>query len=633
MTGTSRRPENGESLNGFIARVAAAEFLPNTLEITALGGAMWSHRPELSRERGEMAGVASFLRTDPDLLAGMVYQLDPERPGRRMFYGSSIDKRFLVHNERRFSPASISENETHLAVWDLQPFPFCERSGQLLTARCPDPNCGRIQRWYHSNGIGLCDICGEPLANATSATVPSEDLPDLRTALGLVHPDADRRSASADELPDRLRHIPGGNLLDLLVAVAGVHSPDLRCPSMKRALRSNADPLAICAAVAAAWRILREWPTAFQRLASERIATRPGRFGDGNKGATKDMLDLDDSPATPPVLVKIVADLRNFITEHGKRYGIGTNPASRSMPFMTRDLAAARRRGDLSTIFALVKGEPQPLLDLSELTKLTRSLAFSSTMTDAALRLGISVDGVCQLVALGRLDESSARTLRRKGDEPRVTNASVDDVLSKLEEGSETASCFDVDEAGIPLSTIMRSIGGGHKPWGAIVTSLLDGRFRYRIKPGKNPIVRRIVVEPAMMRWSRSIDRSPPDGTATFSAMSRSDAMSVLNLHERHANVLDRWRPSATCRTRIPTEPLLEMAAELISLGEMTARMGCSAIEADRLLQEHHIEREGPWCKRREVEIAFFAAPIEGNGMRVGADDRDVAEARSNSLG
>lgn len=122
-----------------------------------------------------------------------------------------------------------------------------------------------------TNGFVVDDACAAAPFSTTDA-----DLPDLRTALGLVHPDADRRSASADELPDRLRRVPGGDLLDLLVAVAGVHSPDLRCPSMKQTLRSHADPLAICAAVAAAWRILREWPTAFQRLASERIATRPG---------------------------------------------------------------------------------------------------------------------------------------------------------------------------------------------------------------------------------------------------------------------------------------------------------------------------------------------------------------------
>ncbi len=600
--GTRRQPEPGESLSGFLARVAAAEGLPNTFELTAIGGAVWSRRPELSRGAPDFSGLESCLRLDAGRLDAMSYPVDPLRPGRRLFGGLSIDKRNIVHDERRFSPTTLARLGYHKAEWQLRPFPFCRESWEFLGSRCPDPDCGARQGWYHASGVDLCDQCGEPLERARHGTVAPEHRPALEAAVDLLHPDPARPQRSKAPLPADLSHAANGDLLDLLVAVAGVHDPDIRCQSDRLSIRTKADPVALTTAMAHAWRTLTTWPEGFQTLAADRISTRVGRAGDGNRGATMRLLQVTTEDGASPVLADLVGNLRRSIAATVSERAIGCRAAAQLPHLKATALAALRRRGVLSTVFAISGNEPQPYLDRREVETLSETLRFSLPLNHAAKALGISDHGVEQLETLGLLAfEGSPATIAVDGSH-RVNRSSLKRLTTAL-----TASAGAPSSDWIRLTAIMRSIGGRPKPWGPIMGTMLEGRVKYAIVPGQRSIMRCVFVDPAHAAiLIRSIYVAPA-GAAFLSMMSKGDALDVLNQHSRHgAAVLKRWPSAMSSDRTVPVTDVLAMSRRLVSLGELAARTGRSAQTVVVMLTKNRVSTDGPWTSRDEAEAALF---------------------------
>ncbi len=600
--GTRRAPEPGESLSGFMARVAAAEGLPNTLELTSIGGATWSRRPELSRGAPDFSGLESCLRLDAGELDAMAYPVDPLRPGRRLYGGLSIDKRNIVHDERRFSPTTLARLGYHRAEWQLRPFPFCRESWEFLGSRCPDPDCGARQGWYHASGVDLCDQCGEPLERARQGTVAPEHRPALEAALDLLHPDPARRRRGGKPLPADLSDTATGDLLDLLVAVAGVHDPDIRCRSDRLSIRTKADPVALTTAMAHAWRTLTSWPDGFQTLAADRISTRVGRAGDGNRGATMRLLQVATERGASPVLADLVRDLRRSIAATVSTRAVDCRTAARLPHLKVTTLTALRRRGVLSTVFAISGNEPQPYLDRREVEALSGALRSSLPLNHAAKALGISDHGVEQLETLGLLAfEGAPGTIPVDGSH-RVNASSLERLTTAL-----TASAVEPSSDWIGLPTVMRSIGGRLKPWGPIMKTMVEGRVKHAIGPGRRSIMRRVLVDPADATTLIRSVYVPPAGAAFLETMSKGDALEVLNQHPRHgAEALKRW-PSATSSDRtVPVSDILAMSRRLVSLGELVARTGRSAQTVVVTLTKNGVPTDGPWTSRDEAEAALF---------------------------
>lgn len=604
--GRRRAPEPGESLNGFIARIASSEGLPNTLELTSIAGAVWSHRPELSRGTSDFTGLAACLRMDAAELESMSYPLDPERPGRRLFGSVSIDKRFIVHDERRFSPTTLGRRGIHMREWQLRPFPFCRASWEYLACRCPDPDCVTKQRWYHASGVDLCDKCGEPLVRVTHGTVPPEHRAALEAALDLMHPDAARRRRSLQLLPAALNGIAPGDLLDLLVAVAGVQDPDIRCPSDRFIFRKAAEPAVLTGAIAHAWRTMTSWPAGFEKLAADRIATRAGRFGDGNRGATMRLLDIVTDQKAPPILIEVVNNLRRSIAGTVSSRGIGCKGAGR-MPYVKATmLVALRRRRMLSTVFALDGNEPQPYLDRNEVEELSAALRSSVPLNHAATALGIADHGVEQLETHGLVTfERRMGTMASDGSY-RVTSSSLEILTTML-----------IASAGMPmpgwirLKTVMRMVGGRSKPWGPIIDKMLNGGVKYAIVPGSQPVLRRILVDPANARKLIELVYVPPVGANFLSMMSKDDALDVLNLHSRHARTaLKQWPSTNSSDRTVPVAKVLDLSQQLVSLGELVARTGRPAKSVVAMLMEHGVSSDACWSRRDKAEAALFGSHL-----------------------
>ena len=602
-----RDPQPGESLSGFIARVAAGEGLPNTLELTRLGGAVWSARPELSRGSGDLSEVAACLRLEVGTLDELTYPVDPDDEGRRLYFGESIDRRMIMHGERRFSPETLAGKGVHLATWQLVPFPFCEKSGEVLHALCPDPDCGAVQRWYHAAGVEFCDQCGESLVEAVHDRLSGRQLDRLRLALGLVHPDRDRRRGSAARLPLRLRQLKPGVLLDLLVAIAGVHSPGIRSRNEPRTLRRGVRPAVVLDAVSAAWDVMSGWPDAFETMAAERIAARTGQRGDGNRGATMDFLDLATDHAAPEELRELVAEQRNRMAEEAPRRGITGREAALLPHLRPTRLAKLRRSCSIPTIFGLCDGAPVPLLSIPEVLSLSEAFRGSASVVKAAAAFGLPAYGVEQLAALGRLRfEDHPGTIDGDGAR-RVSRRSMEEMISRVQWGA-----VQPGTNWVPLLRLADRIGGRLKPWAPILSDLLDGKVRFALLDGEDAIAHRIIVDPASSPRITEAVFVSPDGFRNLDRLSKQDALEVLNLHHKYGRAeLGRWPSGRSKAPSVPLGELLEVAKSSISLGEIAARIGGCGVDAVALLKRAGVERRGPWSCREEVEAKLFGRMVE----------------------
>jgi hypothetical protein len=607
----ARHPEPGESLSGFIGRVAAAEGLPNTLEITSLGGAVHPAHPALSRG-GDFEPIAAVLGVTPIILAGMAYPEDADRRGRRLFRGMSIDHRFITHDERRFAPGALGKRSIHLAEWQLSPFPFCQETWEYLRARCPDPDCLATQRWYHAQSIDLCDQCGEPLRHAVHGSVPPEQQESLRNAIGLFDRDAKRRRRSLALLPPVLRRLPPGDLLDLLVALAGVHDPSIRCQRDQRVFRSGIDESQLTTAMAEAWRVACAWPEGFTALAAKRIAARGRCGGDGNRGATMRFLDLGRGARAPSGLSPIVADLVRHISTTASISGCAVYVAA-SLPMVRPPrLLRLRREGTISTIFALVNGEPEPFLDREEIQALSNALCTSKPLNVAASILGMDEHGAVQLAAMGILGFQEQPGAVAPDGTPMVPLALIESLVSAVADGAA-----DPKDDWVPLATVMHMVGGRLKPWGPFVSALLAGRVRYGLVGGNRPAFRRITLDPACVQNVAGLVYHAPAGALFHDKISKKDVLTVLNLHARHgASALSRWPTKRSGERSVPVDELLAMATSLISVGEIALRLGGRGMHVHRLLTKHGIKPNGPWCPRKEVEAELL-------GVRVGVPVED----------
>lgn len=572
-----------ESLDGYVARVAAAHYMTRTLDLTSLAGATVPHRPELSRcdpERFPL--VAACLRADAEELKrhGTV------RPGpmpRVTFFGTTIDRRLVDIGTRRYSPAGLEASPHHRALWSLRPFPFCEDSWDLLVRECPNKTCGVIQRWQYPVGIALCDRCGEPLTRSATTKVDPEIRPQLAAAVGLVHPDPNRRTASLDRLPSGLKEMDPGELLDLLCAVAGVIDPSIRFHTARHLIKVTADHVAVVAAVSRAWPVLESWPAAFEDLVTSRLAARVGRFGDGNNGATTDFLRLPARAHLTPAVRDVVQDMRVRFSSNKSR-GYSPRKAAALTGATPTGVTNARRAGQLPTLFALIGDRPLPLIDRSAIDDIVLTPAMG--YEDAANRLGVTFRAVEELVAAEML--VATPTPLGRPDRARVSRSSLDALISGLEHAAAGSG-----HGRIPLRLAMCAVGGRLKPWRETFMEMLGGKIPFSIDAGPSALADRITVDRHAVATLLALETAEnADSSAMSSHMSKLDAAATLNLHNRQIRpALEQWPSSPGLDRTVPVAAVLEMAERHITPLEINARLLAKRGAATRLLNAAGLKR------------------------------------------
>ena len=601
-------PIPGESLDGYVARVCALEHLPTALEVTAMAGVVYGHRADLGLSCWDgLATVADCLRVD---VAELQSRSHPRKAdGTRDFFGLAIDERHLESHVRRFSPESLAISPHHRALWALRPIPFCDVSWEFLTDRCHRSFCGAVQRWHHTHGVDLCDVCGGSLVDTPVGTVPADLQTRLRLAIGLVHVDPRRRAESADALPPGLQTLDASDRFDLLVACARLHDPTL---TPFRKPLSASPPEQLAAALAGGWSLLAGWPGAVERLASARIARRVGRHGDGSGGAILAFLKVGryhsryngSGPYRSQRLRDVVGELvLRFRTVEAECFDIAH--AARVAGLKPSTIGAMRRTGVLPAAFTLRGNRPVPQVRRDGIEALAARLRGSDAIVTAARRLGLPYHGVEQLMALGCL-------VGIEDPAPKITRGPIRVAGSSVQELDDALLAMASPEgAGTwrSLPGVMDGVGGRLKPWGPLLRAMTEGRLRYAVDEGDDPIVERIRVQDQDVQIVSGLTLHRPDHDFPFAThMSIRDALRELNLQFRTGRpLLQQWSSCNGDERTVPVEAVETIAASVAGPRELGSVMGITSAAAWRLMTASGLVRisTAGFDRRAALEIAI----------------------------
>lgn len=287
-------PIRGESLPGFVMRIAAANFYAHGTYIHDAAG-IQTRRAHCVASVGpeEIAGLKALLGPDADHLETMLYRKLPIL-GHHDFFGTPMRDIHREVSRRRVSPRGLMASPHIRAVWSLRPICFDPMTRERLLDHCPV--CGNALGYARINGgVTKCNTC--VTIDEEEFSRPAVDLRDFPQDLvvvdddealdfvtGLVDPEPSVRAGFSPSLPDRLTCFSRGEIFSAAVSLAcaaGRNSGTL--PKGKRDWANRKKFGGIKPeALALAGRALLDWPKGFEPLAQvvrAGAADRPGHFG------------------------------------------------------------------------------------------------------------------------------------------------------------------------------------------------------------------------------------------------------------------------------------------------------------------------------------------------------------------
>ena len=630
----------GESFNGAVARWADEADFERMIDVTSHAGVVYGHRQYVPYATPEqIAALAHVMSCEADELlvrATPRTEQDPSsRYDRHLFHGVAIPSYLIEKHSRRYAPRGLVKSlaDKHIghaydrAVWHIRAFPFCTESWQTLRDTCPE--CGKRPAWRQTLGIDRCEHCMADLKTAHAGVVPKVLRPSLTAAAGLVDHDPGRRSASLALLPERISKAGPSVALDLLVNLLPVVDPTLATDPV---LLFAAPTLQICGAVAAAWRVMVGWPDAMGALTSARIATRTDRHNDGNAGRTIRFLSPKRNTGVSSELQALIAEWRVDVDLDGpngdailKRTRSITDVAQ-SSSIGSQELSDLRHRNAFPTVFVLDHGRPEPRFPVEVFQTIVNLGRVRMSMAAARLAIGVSCQGIEQLVAMRLLDQEDHPFVLARYGTMQIVASSIDRLERQLAAGAHG----DPEICTLPLYSAMKAVGGRLKPWGPVFAALVDGsippgtKLNYALASHSGPLSRRILIDPSDLRRVCQMAFEARDRSfrqiSYSETMSKIDATEVLNLgFSKSVPLLGAIRTApGTHEKLVPVAYVLDLARTHISAGELAARRGVSRQYALRDARRAGVPNLGPggFCRREgEKHLLALAADAIGAGF------------------
>lgn len=543
-------PIPGESLRGLVTRSCRANDLPNSWGLLQHLGQSHRNRVLVSEDQKiDPAELAYAIRVTEEEVRSRRYE--PLGAGRVSFFGINVNGRRIETSIRRFSPAafSLERGHFHRAAWELRDLPFCLEAWDMLQDRCGCEGSGIIQGWTRTlTAVHECDKCGDPLEWVEPVPVPEDMKPALSIIEALVEPRPKRREAAAARLPADLRRADRSAIYDLIVHMARSIDPH----GAGHAIEDAAERLH---GLHQACQALRSWPEGF-----EDIHWHADAEGKAINSMRSDWLALK-----PGVLIED----RKPSARRYKRRGIavGIRPATEIANLSPEILLAAWDHELVTRHYRVHGPRVVPAFDPNEMAAFGRRWRARVEPQTLARQIGISLHGVEQLVVL-RVIEPDGVAL--PGSAPHFTTESVSGFVARLE-----ASAMERLVEGVRLKDVLSRIGGGAKPWGPIIKSLVGGRLRFALAP-EGTIAERIQIEckDASRVLSMTFDRRDHPDFVFAKRMVQRDALEVLNISHAGKRLLDGLPFQGTNPRTYAVADVERRAATIISVAEFAAKSG-----------------------------------------------------------
>lgn len=608
----------GESFNGAVARWAADAWIERMLDVTQYAGVRFGNRQlAAAAEDSQIRDLAKEMGVDEAELLHRALPIEGDRLGPNgitRFRGIPLPSLLVEKRIRRFAPKALSNAAYHRSLWDIRLFPACLETGQILVDRCGNPHCEAASLgWRKTMGIDRCEHCMTDLTETQSNYIQQDTLQTLRTVAQLFDPC--QQSNIMAMLP---REVSSGGvavviefLLHLLIVVDPTIKP------LKRSLLQHglhrADPIKLAEAVASAWKIIINWPDAFEGFIADTINVRSNSHTDGNQGQTTRFLKVPSIQACSKDLADIVNRYRTSIDVNGikaNEISCRTCPikeASKMLGLKTSEIARLRRKGVLKTEVVMEKSAKlQPLLNRPEIQMIAHGVSARNSLESVAWRLGISAYGAEQLQELGHLQLLEHPFFAARYDSVQVTRTSGDELLRQL----ENVALPNLRSDTMPLPIAMKVIGGRMKPWGPLVELILSGALPVFIEQGNLPVIRRISIRTECVHELGKLKYSSlkPANLLHIRSMSKKDACEILNLTPKRQTELfePNSNPAIGNGSQINLDFVLDLAKRHITTVELGLRRGVSHRQARLDAVEMSVPLLGPagFC-RKAAEEAF----------------------------
>lgn len=526
-------------------------------------------------------------------------------PGRVDFFGCSVRADEFVFRRRRFGPTAVGRSAHAPALWSLKTVPCCTEHWQYLVDAC---TCGSIQRWQSADRLDRCDVCNAPLARVPAVEVEPDLRGGLAFLLGLIDPDRARRAAARAMLPEALAGWDGGMILELALALMPL-TPD------GYALRRGdpppaADQVAYATSLSRSADLVRGWPATLVPALQHAVTDRSRSRRNVRYTGVTDYLPALASEVLPAIVRSAIEEaLAPIASAAGATPPdqMGMMEAAERLGRPLQLLAPARREGRLRAHICLRANRIFPTLDRAEVEYLREFGRNRISFEKASDGYDLPAYAMTLIADEGHITpESHPFLIARYGDPQlhaaeyrrfknavraaaiRSSSEQPDDGMSGEDvPGNEPAAESPVIADPVPLRRAARAIGGGLKPWGAILDRLLSGDIPFMITGDR---VGRIKIGRDDALALRGIDLASVAPSWLPPTCSQRDALEILNLPGKHADLL-RTFAGADDDWEMPWDAILDLARTRITLTEMCARTGVQAVRLEKLMEEEGCPR------------------------------------------
>lgn len=254
------RPQDSESLDGFLRRLAAGDFWSDVADYLGQAGLHYGHRLIESLDT-----AAQDLGVEPGTLEAISPRCQSEKP--------ILNWRFERHHSAPICPKCISEQRPHQQAWRHAFVTACTKHDLVLQDQCP--LCSDHLR-PGKGGYNTC-ACGGSLLHLKIERASNAELALSALIAGEMHP-------SRSCLPPALAFRTPFDVGDFLFFLAASGAASRTGKQGKAVMPKTVGEAQLF--LAEATKLLSVWPAAFQKEASSRLqhgdqsaSTAPERLG------------------------------------------------------------------------------------------------------------------------------------------------------------------------------------------------------------------------------------------------------------------------------------------------------------------------------------------------------------------
>ena len=558
----------GESLDGYVARVAAAHHMPRMAQITEVTGDIQMERPHASFcDDTGLSILADCLGVSPEITRLHSPLWSPDSRMLNLF-GTAVPREFLQFSYRRFSPTALAMSAHHRGLWQVRQLPICTETWEYLEERCPNPNCRRRQVWRRTAGIDLCDYCAEPLMRARAALVPENIRDGVAMLVGLIHHDAEKRRIARRCLPPALSGLGGGHLLELACALAPVVDQRVGSLLRHRSLCLGGAQEIVVPALAAVWPFLTGWPGAVEKYVAEKLNLGGSEKGGSTRKAFYEVLSDRNGRRVSPEVQKLFLHLFERCQSARSR-GMTILKMANLTGADRRTLLAMRKAGKLPSFLALDGIRLQVLVDREAVAPMLICNKNRLRLIYAAEMLGTPTYAIRELAHLGSVAVASVPPGRGDYLQLAVWQESVDDFVGKLSHQlSQSKGNYP-----LRLTEAMRGIGGRPKPWAKVLRAIAEGDLAASVVGGDAPLAQRITISSEEILSAECFQHTEAmDWRGCM--VTKSDLAEIMNISpphfSRHSEFL--LGPGPALR-KVTMETAQKLARRYITTSEMSCKL------------------------------------------------------------